>query len=215
MVARRPRAEIDLNRDEREIEPATVAPPPPPGSVVQSLRTRSGLGLVPSRIAGAGAIWVRRIEQGELKRRIDEVHAPYHHAIAALLRAARARFGIAVLLDCHSMPPGSGGDAKIVLGDRHGTSSAPDFVDAALGTVRACGYAAAVNQPYAGGHVTARHGRPAGGIHALQLEIDRGMYLAEDLRSPGPGFDAAARLIEAVAQALADRARGLPALAAE
>ncbi len=215
IVAQRPRAEIDLNRDEREIEPATVAPPPPAGSILQSLRTRSGLGLIPSRIAGSGAIWTRRIEQRELQRRIDEIHAPYHHALASMLREVRARFGIAILLDCHSMPPGSAGRAGIVLGDRHGTAIAPALIDAAADAARAAGYEVAINKPYAGGHITARHGRPSAGIHALQLEIDRALYLDEDLRSPGASFDAVTQLIESVAQALADRAIGAPALAAE
>lgn len=215
LIARRPRAEIDLNRDEREVEPATISPPPPASAVIQSLRTRSGLGLIPSRIAGAGAIWTRRIERGELDRRIREVHAPYHQALSAMLRSARERFGIAILLDCHSMPPGSGGEAEVVLGDRHGTTVAPHLFDAAFGAARDAGFSVAANKPYAGGHITARHGRPAQGIHALQLEIDRGLYLAGDLREAGPGFDRCAQLIEAVAQALADRALGGTALAAE
>jgi N-formylglutamate amidohydrolase len=207
-VARAPRAEIDLNRDEREIDPALIAPPPPASSVLQSARTRGGLGLVPSRIAGTGAIWLHRLSRDELRRRVETIHRPYHEAVAEALRSARERFGTAILLDCHSMPPrepvGGVRPASLVFGDRHGTTMVPSLLAAALRAARAEGWSAAVNSPYAGGHVVARHGAPASDVHALQLEIDRSAYLGDDLRSPGPGFDRAARLIAAVAAALAE-----------
>ena len=216
LVARRPRAEIDLNRDPREIEPHTVTPALSPRTILQSPRTRSGLGLVPSRISGAGSIWLHPMDQSELRRRIEEVHEPYHAAVAAALAAARDTFGVAVLLDCHSMPPRGSGEPPIVFGDRHGTSIAPHLRDAAVGAAEATGYAWSVNTPYAGGYVTARHGRPAANIHAIQLEIDRSAYLDPTLREPGPGFDAAAMLVAAIAEALAECALGQPqAIAAE
>ncbi len=207
-IARAPRAEIDLNRDEREIDPALVSPPLPPASVIPSPRARGGIGLVPSRIAGHGPIWRGRIAREELVRRITEIHQPYHAALAAALRHARERFGAAILLDCHSMPPGAGGEAGVVFGDCHGTTIAPDLLDAALGAARAEGYATAVNAPYAGGYVVIRHGRPARAVHALQIEIDRAVYLDASLREPGPGFAAACRLVAAVADALAARLLG-------
>jgi N-formylglutamate amidohydrolase len=211
-IARVARAEIDLNRDEREIDPALVAPPPPPGSVLQTARTRGGLGLVPSRIAGAGALWLHRLGRDELKRRIETVHRPYHSALAAALEAARERFGAAVLLDCHSMPPrepvGGLAPPPVVFGDRHGTSIAPPLLAAAVAAAGRLGYDSACNAPYAGGHVVARHGAPARGVHALQLELDRSVYLDAALREPGPGFDRAAALIAAVASALAAAALG-------
>jgi N-formylglutamate amidohydrolase len=217
LIACVPRAEIDLNRDEREIDPAMVVPPPPAASILPSPRTRGGLGLIPSRINGAGAIWRHRLPMSELSRRIAEIHGPYHQALERALRAARDRFGVAVLLDCHSMPPQENKAAPaIVFGDRHGTSIAADYVDAALAAARACGFEAARNMPYAGGYITARHGRPESGVHALQLEIDRARYLARDMRSPGPGFDAAAGMIAHVAAALAIKALEPPqAIAAE
>ena len=104
-IARAPRAEIDLNRDEREIDPAMIEPPLASGGLVQSARTRGGLGLVPSRIAGAGPIWRERLTRAELNRRIEDVHQPFHRAIEETLSQARDRFGAAILLDCHSMPP--------------------------------------------------------------------------------------------------------------
>jgi N-formylglutamate amidohydrolase len=217
LVAQSPRAEIDLNRDEREIDPATVAPPLPASSLMQSARTRGGLGLIPSRITGAGAIWLQRLSGAELSRRILDIHRPYHAALARMLDEARKRFGVAILLDCHSMPPRSvSNGAGVILGDRHGTSIAPDFIEAASAACRAAGFKVARNVPYAGGYVTARHGRPELGIHALQLELDRSLYLDSSLREAGPGFDAAARMIAGVSAALAEKALDPPqAIAAE
>jgi N-formylglutamate amidohydrolase len=216
-VAQRPRAEIDLNRDEREIDPAMVVPPPPSRSVLPSPRTKSGLGLVPARIAGAGAIWRDRLPSAELGRRILTVHRPYHQALRTALEAARDRFGAAVLLDCHSMPPRERhGGAQVVLGDRFGASIAADLAAAAAAEAEAHGFSVAFNEPYAGGFVTAHHGRPEEGIHALQLEIDRAMYLDRSLRAPGAGFDRAARMIAGVAAALSARIAEPPqAIAAE
>ena len=164
-----------------------------------------------SRIAGAGPIWRERIPRAELTRRVDTIHEPYHRAIEAALGHARARFGEAVLVDCHSMPPrprpdGEGSrHAAIVFGDRHGTTISADLLEAALGAARALGYRAACNAPYAGGYVVVRHGRPREGVHAVQVEIDRSAYLDADLRTPGPGFEGAARLIAALVQAIEAR----------
>lgn len=207
-VARAPRAEIDLNRDEREIDPGLVAPALPSSSIVQSVRTRGGIGLIPSRISGAGAIWRDRIPQSEYRRRVEAIHRPYHEALAAALDDARDRFGAAILLDCHSMPPRPQAGAMIVFGDRHGTSTARGYVDVAMRATRRLGYGAAYNVPYAGGYIVARHGRPQRGVHALQMEIDRSAYLDADLRAPGPGFAAACRLVADVMAALEDRLFG-------
>lgn len=219
LVAQSPRAEIDLNRDEREIDPSMVVPPLPARSLLQSPRTRGGLGLIPSRITGAGSIWLQRLSGAELSRRILDIHRPYHDALAAMLEETRRRFGIAVLLDCHSMPPraaGSEPSADVVFGDRHGTSIGAELLDVAVEAARAFGYSVARNAPYAGGYVTARHGQPANGIHALQLEVDRSLYLDAALREPGRGFDKAAEMVAAVAAALAEKALGPPqAIAAE
>jgi N-formylglutamate amidohydrolase len=219
-IARAPRAEIDLNRDEREIDPGQIAPPLPAAGLVQSARTRGGIGLVPSRITGLGPIWRERISRAELDRRIGFVHRPYHAALEAALGHARIRFGGAILLDCHSMPPrprseGSNG-ATVIFGDRHGTTISADLLHAAVAAARALGYRTACNAPYAGGYVVGRHGRPQRGVHALQIELDRALYLDRDLRAPGPGFEGACRLIAAVAHALEERLLAAPdAIAAE
>lgn len=212
LIALAPRAEIDLNRDEREIDPAIIVPPPASASLVQSARTRGGLGLIPSRIAGAGPVWRQRLPATEIARRIATLHRPYHDALAALLEEAHRRYGVAILLDCHSMPArAEGADAaQIVLGDRHGTTIAAGLIDAAAEAVRSAGLTVARNTPYAGGYITARHGRPATGVHSVQIEIDRSLYLAPDMRSPGPGFDRVASLLASVTAALADQALGGP-----
>lgn len=211
-VARTPRAAIDLNRDPREIEPGMTAPPFPSGAVLQSARTRNGLGLIPSRIAGFGAIWRQPIPRETVRERVETVHAPYHDALAAALEETRRAFGGAVLLDCHSMPPRQAVTGRrpvpVVFGDRHGTAAAPDLVEAAVAAAADRGFAAARNAPYAGGHVVALHGRPSRNVHAVQIEIDRSAYLDAELKEPGPGFDAAARLIAAVAGALGEALLG-------
>jgi N-formylglutamate amidohydrolase len=222
-VARAPRAEIDLNRDEREIDPGSVTPPLPSGALVQSARTRGGIGLVPSRIVGLGPIWRERIARGELERRIARIHRPWHEALESALAHARARFGGAILLDCHSMPPrpraegaGAAPLATVIFGDRHGATISADLLDSAVEAARGLGYRTACNAPYAGGYTVSRHGRPERGIHALQIELDRSLYLDRDLRGPGPGFEGACRLIAAVAGALEGRLiGGLEAIAAE
>lgn len=217
IVATVPRAEIDLNRDEREIDPAMIVPPPPSRSILPSAKMRGGLGLVPSRIGGAGSIWLHRLAEPELRRRIEEVHRPYHCALTEMLDQARERFGMAILLDCHSMPPRDEASApRIVLGDRHGTTIDGDLLSAAVQVVQAKGLEAGINAPYAGGYITARHGKPAHGVHALQLEVDRSLYLDAHLRAPGSGFDATAQLIADIAAALAAKAIEKPqAIAAE
>jgi N-formylglutamate amidohydrolase len=215
-VATLPRASIDLNRDEREVDPAMVAPPPPAHALLPSARTRGGLGLVPARLAGAGALWRGRISREELNRRVETVHRPFHSALDSALTAARQRFGAAILLDCHSMPPRPQGEAKVIFGDRHGRTIAPALLEAALAATRSLGFSASCNEPYAGGHVIERHGRPGAQTHALQIEVDRSTYLDPTLRDPGPGFDSVARLIAAVVDALNEAVTAPPsAIAAE
>jgi N-formylglutamate amidohydrolase len=217
LVADVPRAEIDLNRDEREIDPSIVTPRPNAAQTLDSPRARGGLGLIPSRIAGSGAVWRQRIPAAEVGRRLDETHRPYHEALAREMRAVRARFGAAVLLDCHSMPPRPHGSemAPIVLGDRHGASISGSLIAAAEAAVRGAGFEVARNAPYAGGHITERHGHPDRRLHALQIEIDRALYLAPDMRSPGPGFERVAMLIAAVTEALGAALQPPQILAAE
>jgi N-formylglutamate amidohydrolase len=214
-VAQRARAWIDLNRSEQERDPrlddgaASIGRP-------LSAKLRSGLGLVPRRVGNHGDIWQRRLSADEVVQRIRDDHRPYHAAVAAALGAARVRYGVAVLLDIHSMPPLGAPNAapRLVLGDRFGKSAASRFLGRIEGVARAHGIAIAANAPYSGGHVLERHGEPRRGVHAIQLEFDRALYLDEALDGPGAGLPATSALLRAIIDAVADEA--LPAaIAAE
>ena len=200
-----PRAAIDCNREESEVDPSSVRGISP---AAVGPRARVGLGLVPSRTHRHGALWRRPIDRSELTRRIEQVHRPYHAAIAAELNALVARHGSAILVDCHSMPTRRG-QADIVIGDRHGSSAAPWLAEQTARIATDRGFRVSFNDPYAGGAIVAAHGRPPAGIHAIQLEIDRSTYLKPDGRTPGVAFDRVAQLIEAIAvglgQSLLDR----------
>jgi N-formylglutamate amidohydrolase len=208
-VARRPRGWIDLNRSpDRDRDPQVDAGVDPRSFAAQaSDKVRSGIGLIPRRAGGADNMWRRKLSDAEVTTRIAQDHAPYHAALGAALAAARARFGIALLLDLHSMPPLPGvTPAQVVLGNRHGHSCAALFTDLAAGIVRDAGLRVAINHPYAGGHILAAHARPRVGIHALQLEIDRSLYLDELLDRPGAGVVDTARWVRATIDALANAA---------
>lgn len=211
LVASRARAWIDLNRAEHERDPRIDDGAAPMPESAMSLKLRSGLGLVPRRASGAD-LWRRRLADDEVRQRIERDHRPYHAALAAALTAARNRFGVAVLLDIHSMPPLATGSARVVIGDRFGRSAAARFVGRIEGVLHAAGVRSTVNTPYAGGHVLNRHADPAANIHAVQVEIDRTLYLDRRRDQPGPGFDAAAALLRRLIEAVADEA--LPVAAA-
>ena len=193
-----PRAVIDCNRDESEVDPASIngVGPAPVGP-----RARFGLGLVPSRTHRHGLLWRRPIDRAELMRRIEQVHRPYHAALSDALDRLVGRFGTAILIDCHSMPSRRG-QAEIIVGDRHGSSAAAWVAAEAASLAKEAGFQVALNEPYAGGAIIARHGRPTDGRHAIQLEIDRSLYLKIDGRNPGVGFDRIACLVERVATGL-------------
>jgi N-formylglutamate amidohydrolase len=211
IVAHAPRAMIDLNRADDDIDWDMVAGATQrtPRGMSAGRRARSGLGLVPRRLAGLGDVWTRRLSVTELDSRIDTVHRPYHAAIAGALEQLRDRWGGALLLDVHSMPPlgpktKPDPAADFVLGDRFGASCAPALATAALAVLEASGRPAVRNRPYAGGYVLERHGAPLRGIHALQVEICRSTYLDSQMRDAGPGVAAVARLLAGMVRALAD-----------
>ena len=212
-VATMPRAWIDLNRGEQERDPRVDAGADPLAQT--SARVRSGLGLVPRRASSAADIWKRRLTNEEVTARIVGQHRPYHAALAAALAAAHARFGVAVLLDIHSMPslPGMS-PAQLVLGDRHGRSAARPLVMALEATARAAGLRVARNQPYAGGHVATPHGAPARNVHAVQIELDRSLYLDPTLTEAGVGLPALVAALSRMIAAVAEECLP-PALAAE
>lgn len=211
-----PRAWIDLNREEGERDPVIDLGARPTGR--PSPKLRSGLGLVPRRIGGHGDIWNRRFTDVEMVARIVADHRPYHDALAGALLDAHARFEVAVLLDLHSMPSLGAADMvpRIVIGDRHGQTADTRFVRRVEAEARAVGIPVTRNAPYAGGHIVQRHGAPRRGIHAIQLELDRSLYLDDALEAPGPGFDRTVALVRGIVVALHAEALGLPTtLAAE
>lgn len=207
LVQRVARAWIDLNRSEQERDPAIDEGARATAAPIASAKVRGGLGLVPRRVAGAGELWRRRFAADEIATRIVRDHRPYHAALADALAAARARFGVAVLLDVHSMPSLGPGGARIVLGDRFGRSADSRFVDAIERVARAANIPCARNTPYAGAHLLDTHAR-GGTVHAIQLEFDRTLYLDPAGDQPGDGLEATARVLRAMIDALATEAIG-------
>lgn len=218
LVQRPARAWIDLNRAEHERDPKLDDGADPARLPTMSAKLRSGLGLVPRRIAHAGDIWGMRLSDTAVRARIIADHRPYHETIQTLLAAARTRFGIAILLDIHSMPPlGAPGEAaQIVFGDRFGKSAAARFIARLEGEAEAAGIGHAINTPYAGGHILDRHATPKAHIHAVQIELDRALYLDAGHDAPGAGFAATAAMLRRMIAAITDEAlSGLTAIAAE
>ena len=210
LLAHAPRAMIDLNRAPEEMDWDMLADGGDAArdSLRPARRARGGLGLVPRRLPGLGEIWKRRMTRADLEARLAGVHVPYHAALAGELKALKARWGAALLIDLHSMPPlgpkrGTQASADFVIGDRFGSSCDGALCAAAFDYFAAAGRRAAHNRPYAGGYVLDRHAAPARGVHGLQVEICRAVYLDERLREPGPGFEAVAKLLTGLVRRLA------------
>ena len=206
LIQRRARAWIDLNRAEHERDPVIDSGADRHVSPHPSAKLRGGLGLIPRRVPGAGEIWRRKFEGEEVAGRILHDYRPYHTALSMALKRAHARYGVAVLLDLHSMPPLGRGLPQIVLGDRFGRAAATRFVQRLEDVATKAGIPAALNSPYAGGHILDRHAKPAGGIHAIQVEFDRSLYLNATLDQTGNGLIAIAELLRQMIDALADEA---------
>lgn len=175
------RAYVDLNRDPTELDPEMFDERPPNSPHSSSARVQAGLGAIP-RVSGDGqAIYRRKLSLDEAERRIACVHRPYHALLQNLMAETKELFGCAVLIDCHSMPSNARGAhaPDIVLGDRFGASCHPSVTALAEATLRRLGYRVARNTPFAGGHITQTYGRPAARMHALQIEINRALYVDE------------------------------------
>ncbi len=211
--ARFGRAWLDLNRDADELDPAMFEgrlQDARPLAFRATDRVSSGLGVLP-RVAGQGLdIYRRRLTTAEAEARLRAVHAPWHSRIAELLARAHARHGHAILVDCHSMPQPAGVlPAQIVLGDRYGTSASPMLMALIERHFTDAGWRVARNAPYAGGHTTAFHGNVAAGIHAVQIEIDRSLYVDAQRLQRNSGFDGVAAQLRALAGAIVEAAPGL------
>lgn len=175
------RAYVDLNRDPAELDPEMFEERPPHSPHAASARVQAGLGAIP-RISGDGqTIYRRKLSLDEAERRINTVHRPYHALLQNLVAETKEQFGCAVLIDCHSMPNNARGAhaPDVVLGDRFGASCHPSVMALAEATLRRLGYRVARNTPFAGGHTTQTYGRPAAQMHALQIEINRALYVDE------------------------------------
>ncbi|GAB4529781.1 MAG: N-formylglutamate amidohydrolase [Amphiplicatus sp.] len=181
-----PRAYVDVNRSRDELDPRMFADPLPKSVDARSTRVLAGLGVVPRIVADGQDIYARKLYYMDARRRLAACYAPYHETLQQLIADARRRFGCAVVIDCHSMPSAGGaplreGDRRIdfVLGDRYGASCAPGLVSLVEHALVKMGYGVSRNAPYAGGFVAAAYGRPADGVHVLQIEINRALYLDE------------------------------------
>jgi N-formylglutamate amidohydrolase len=193
MAARFPRALLDLNREPYELDPRMFDGRLPPFANTRSMRVAGGLGTIPRIVADGQEIYRGRIPVDHALRRIEWLYKPYHRTLRQLVNRTVTRFGHAVLIDCHSMPSTSvnredGVKADIVLGDRYGTSCVGVLTDLVDVTLRARGYSVTRNKPYAGGFITEHYGEPALGRHALQIEINRALYMDERTLAKRPNF---------------------------
>jgi N-formylglutamate amidohydrolase len=206
--ARFPRAYLDVNREPYELDPRMFEGRLPGFANTRSLRVAGGLGTI-ARIVGDGhEIYAGKLPVEEALHRIENLYKPYHRTLRRILTRIQRRFGIAILVDCHSMP--SSGLARderprvdIVLGDRYGTSCAPVIIDCVDETMRALGYSVGRNKPYAGGYITEHYGDPAGGVHVLQIEISRSIYMDERRLTPSAAYPRLQRDMVALRDALA------------
>jgi len=186
-----PRAYVDVNREPYELDPEMFDGPLPGYANAASRRVAGGLGTIPRVVADNQEIYRARLSFAEAEGRIEHCYHPYHRALEGLLVKTRKRFGMAVLIDCHSMPPLAGysrNKPDIILGDRYGATAAPWLVIRAERMLQQLGYRVSRNVPYAGGFTTQNYGRPEDGLHALQIEIDRDVYMTPGRRRKRPEF---------------------------
>jgi len=191
-----PRAYLDANREPYELDPAMFADPLPPHVNTRSLRVAGGLGTIARVVADATEIYREPLAFAEAERRIRLLYMPFHDALRDLLEETHRIFGGALLIDCHSMPSIAGPSDNdmgtdrpdIILGDRYGTACASEITQEAERILKDLGYSATRNNPYAGGFNTEHYGRPNRGLHALQIEINRSLYMNESRLQRGPGL---------------------------
>lgn len=219
IAATAPRAYIDLNRSADELDPALIRGV---AMVTHNPRVSSGLGVIPRVVAGGRAIYRGKITLEEARGRIAEVWRPYHRALQREVDEARAGFGRALLIDCHSMPheaidaagsrKGNRRLPEVVLGDRFGAACGAEVMDLVEGAFARAGFRVARNAPFAGAYVAQSYGRPARGQHAVQVEIDRSLYMKEDTIERGPQFDEVRARLTGVIAEIAEIGRGAGAM---
>lgn len=211
IVAQKPRAWIDLNRNKSEIDADIITGLSKSHVTMPSRKVRGGLGLIPRRLSGVGELWQQKWTWDDVSARISNDHEPYHAEIGKILKDMRERFGCAILLDLHSMPPldaRDGDQPKIVIGDRFGRSAGSRYSEFAMTIFQRSGFASRLNLPYSGGYILERHANLDHNIHAIQIEVDRSCYLNVSLSEPGLGLPKVANTISDLAFELADQANG-------
>ena len=223
LFANFPRAYLDVNREPYELDPRMFDGALPSYANISSMRVAGGLGTIPRIVAENMEIYARRMPVDEALDRIDRIYKPYHAALRRLIAATHVKFGFGVLIDCHSMPgnirvAGSHVRPDIIIGDRYGTSASADLSRAAIQILESMGFVAVRNKPYAGGFITEHYGRPARGLHALQIEINRSIYIDEVTLQKRSDFHAIAAAMTSFMRQMADyvdKFAGDTALAAE
>lgn len=184
LLANFPRAYLDVNREPYELDPRMFDGLLPPYANINSLRVAGGLGTIPRIVAENMEIYARRLSVQEGLDRIEAVYKPYHAVLRRLIARTHVQFGFGVLIDCHSMPgnvrvAGTNARPDFIIGDRYGTSASADLSRAAVAILEEMGFTAIRNKPYAGGFITEHYGRPSRGLHALQIEVNRSIYVDE------------------------------------
>ncbi len=188
------RAYLDVNREPYELDSGMFATQLPKFANTASIRVAGGLGTVARIVADQQEIYRDKLDVSEVMARIEHIYHPYHNALHNLLTKTHSVFGYALLVDCHSMPSSRSGRHRnirpdFVIGDRYGTSATAEYVHSATSILRSLGYQVAINKPYAGGFITEHYGRPKDGIHAIQVEINRNLYMNEDTMTPNNNYD--------------------------
>ena len=201
-----PRAYLDVNREPWELDPTMFIEPLSDRFNTTSPRVAAGLGTLARVVAENKPIYRDRLSLDDARMRIEGIYHPYHTALQKLLSEAISAFGVALLIDCHSMPRITRSSDKaapdIVLGDRYGTTCAPLLVDLVETIFAGAGLRVARNRPYAGGFATRSYGRPQHGVHALQIEVSRHLYMNEVTLAKNEGFDALRGVIDRLIFAL-------------
>ena len=211
LAATFPRAYCDPNREMWELDPTMFADDLPPWVNTTSARVGAGLGTLARVVATGEAIYRDKLPFREAEFRIESCWKPYHDALATLIAETRQKFGACLLIDCHSMPAhtGRGTQPDFVLGDAHGTACAPRITRLVEQTLAALGYEVRRNDPYAGGYVTRHYGRPREGVHALQIELARALYMDEARFLRAAGFERLRRNLVTLTMRLAEAAPSL------
>ena len=204
-----PRSYVDVNREPYELDPRMFIGRLPSFANTRSMRVAGGLGTIPRVVGDGQEIYRERLPVDDALMRIETLYKPYHRALRRLINRAHQRFGTVVVVDCHSMPSvGISRDEPkrpdVVIGDRYGTSCAALLPDIVEKTMVRRGYSTGRNKPYAGGFITEHYGNPASGLHVIQLELNRAIYMDERNRERRPDFNRIIDDFATLAHALAD-----------